>query len=210
VTTFWRASQEVDEPAPPPGIPWQMQLRSTAPGSPFPDDTWITMIGRTAPLDGGPTFIMCGSLMYATTRGELCLRSTDPLEHPDLDFRYLADESDRARLFDISRLVLQIGEHPAFDALRTELQRPAPPDLASDDALHEWISRNVTTGHHVSCTCRMGPASDSTAVVDQEGRVYGVDNLRVIDASIMPDCPSVNLNGTVMMMAEKLADRLRA
>ena len=55
----------------------------------------------------------------------------------------------------------------------------------------------------------MGPADDSTAVVDQEGRVYGVDNLRVIDASIMPDCPSVNLNGTVMMMAEKLAATLR-
>jgi choline dehydrogenase len=51
----------------------------------------------------------------------------------------------------------------------------------------------------------MGPSSDPTAVVDQFGRVYGVDHLRVIDASIMPDCPSVNLNATVIMMAEKLA-----
>jgi choline dehydrogenase len=56
----------------------------------------------------------------------------------------------------------------------------------------------------------MGPPSDPTAVVDNAGRVYGVDGLRVIDASIMPDCPSVNLNATVMMMAEKLADTLRS
>jgi choline dehydrogenase len=55
----------------------------------------------------------------------------------------------------------------------------------------------------------MGPLSDPTAVVDSEGRVHGLEGLRVIDASIMPDCPSVNLNATVMMMAEKLADTLR-
>jgi choline dehydrogenase len=55
----------------------------------------------------------------------------------------------------------------------------------------------------------MGPSTDPTAVVDQTGQVYGVDNLRVIDASIMPDCPSVNLNATVMMIAEKLSATLR-
>jgi choline dehydrogenase len=69
--------------------------------------------------------------------------------------------------------------------------------------------QKVNTGHHISCTARMGPASDPTAVVDQTGRVYGVESLRVIDASIIPDCPSVNINATVMMMAEKLAATLR-
>ena len=55
----------------------------------------------------------------------------------------------------------------------------------------------------------MGPSSDPLAVVDQSGAVYGVENLRVIDASILPDCPSVNLNNSVLMLAEKLADTLR-
>jgi choline dehydrogenase len=69
--------------------------------------------------------------------------------------------------------------------------------------------RTVITGHHISSTCKMGPAGDPLAVVDHIGRVHGIENLRVIDASILPDCPRVNINATVMMLAEKLADVLR-
>jgi choline dehydrogenase len=95
-----------------------------------------------------------------------------------------------------------------FDGIRAGLRQPTPDVLASAASFDDWIVRTISTGHHISCTCRMGPSSDPAAVVDQEGRVYGVDNLRVIDASIMPDCPSVNLNATVLMMAEKLGDRI--
>jgi choline dehydrogenase len=66
------------------------------------------------------------------------------------------------------------------------------------------MCENVTTGHHTSSTCAMGPASDRLAVVDQHGRVHGLDGLRVIDASILPDCVRANINATVMMMAERL------
>jgi choline dehydrogenase len=190
------------------GLPWQLQLRTTAG---HVDDGWLTMIMSTArDPDGGRGFMIPSSLMYARSVGELRLRSADPATPPLLDFNYLSEASDLDRLRRLARLALEIGHHPAFDSIRAGLRRPTAEDLASHASYDDWIQRTISTGHHISCTCRMGPSSDPTAVVDQQGRVYGVDNLRVIDASIMPDCPSVNLNATVMMMAEKLADRYRA
>ena len=66
--------------------------------------------------------------------------------------------------------------------------------------------REVTHTNHISGTCKMGPASDPLAVVDQEGRVHGLDGLRVADASIMPDCVRANTNATAMMIGERMAD----
>jgi choline dehydrogenase len=209
VPTLWRSTAPPTDPMPPPGLPWQLQLRATAPGSARQDDAWITMITRAGEVHGGPAFAICASLMYARSSGELSLASADPLAPPVLDFRYFSDQSDLVRLREIARLAIDIGRHPAFDGLRSGLLQPTSDVLASDTELADWMARTVTTGHHVSCTCRMGPASDATAVVDQAGKVHGLDNLRVIDASIMPDCPSVNLNATVMMMAEKLATVLQ-
>jgi choline dehydrogenase len=148
------------------------------------------------------------SLMYARSVGELRLVSADPSVPPRLDFNYLSEPSDLVRLREHARLALEIGQHPAFDAIRAGLLQPTAEDTADDAALDAWIARTISTGHHISCTCRMGPSSDPLAVVDQFGRVYGLENLRVIDASIMPDCPSVNLNATVIMMAEKLASAM--
>ena len=68
------------------------------------------------------------------------------------------------------------------------------------------MKRNVGTGHHVSCTARMGPESDPMAVVDQYGKLYGADGLRVVDASIMPDCVRANINLTVLTIGERIAD----
>ena len=67
------------------------------------------------------------------------------------------------------------------------------------------MMREVSTTNHISGTCKMGPASDSAAVVDQQGRVRGVDSLRVADASIMPDCVRANTNATTMMIGERIA-----
>ena len=78
--------------------------------------------------------------------------------------------------------------------------------MESDDALDDWMLREVTTGQHISCTCKMGPASDPMAVVDQYGKVHGLKGLRVVDASIMPDCVRANTNVTTMMMGERIAD----
>jgi choline dehydrogenase len=69
--------------------------------------------------------------------------------------------------------------------------------------------RNIGTSHHISGTCKMGPASDPMAVVDQYGRVHGLANLRIADASIMPDCIRANTNATTIMIGERIADFMR-
>ena len=86
---------------------------------------------------------------------------------------------------------------------------PTDADLQSDVALDDWIMQHVATGDHISCTCKMGPATDPMAVVDQYGKVHGLERLRVVDASIMPNCPRANLNVTTMMIGERIGDFIR-
>ena len=86
---------------------------------------------------------------------------------------------------------------------------PEDSDLESDESLNTWMKRWVGTGHHVSCTAKMGPASDPMAVVDQYGKVYGADGLRVVDASIMPECVRANINVTVLMIGERIAEFIK-
>ena len=83
---------------------------------------------------------------------------------------------------------------------------PTETDLESDDALDDWMLKNVRTSHHISGTCKMGPDSDRMAVVDQHARVFGIAGLRVADASIMPDCIRANTNATSIMIGERVAD----
>ena len=82
--------------------------------------------------------------------------------------------------------------------------------MESDEALDNWLLRNVTTSQHISGTCKMGPDGDPMAVVDQQCRVKGLEGLRVIDASVMPDCIRANTNCTTIMIAERMADRIKA
>lgn len=86
---------------------------------------------------------------------------------------------------------------------------PTDHDLASDDALDAWMMREVVTFSHISGTCRMGPSTDPMAVVDQRGWVRGLENLRVADASIMPDLVTAPINPAVLMIGERVADLIR-
>ena len=86
---------------------------------------------------------------------------------------------------------------------------PTDSDLQSDDALDEWLKRQVNTSHHISGTCKMGPDSDPLSVVDQHGRVKGIDGLRVADASVMPDCIRANTNVTTMVIGERITDFIK-
>ena len=79
-------------------------------------------------------------------------------------------------------------------------------DISSNERLDDRLLRNATTNQHICARCKMGPVSDDMAVVDQYGKVYAVENLRVVDASIMPDCIRANTNVTAMMIGERLAD----
>jgi choline dehydrogenase-like flavoprotein len=101
---------------------------------------------------------------------------------------------------------MKMAESPAFNGILGELIEPTTVDMESDDKLDTWMKRRVQTGHHISGTCKMGLEGAPMAVVDQYGRVHGVDGLRVADASIMPDCVRANTNQTVLMIGERIAE----
>ena len=185
-------------------------LRYTAAGSPFTNDLVIYMGNYAAarPMRGrdhcDPVGIGVSQCLYlALSQGELRLQSSDPTQPPVLDFNLLDDPFDRSRLRESVRTCADLFRHEAFAHIVEQRIAPSDEVLSSDAALDSWMRREVITAHHVSSTCKMGPSSDPLAVVDQYGRVYGVDGLRVIDAAIMPDTVRANLNLTVLAMAER-------
>ena len=182
--------------------PQKVALRYTAPGSSLRNDMMTVMRWWT------PTrmFLITAAIELAKSAGEIKLASTAPHEQPCIDYNLLDHPSDRERLREGVRLNIRLGQHPAFGDILGGLVDPTPGDLASDDALDTWMLRHVQTMQHISGTCKMGPASDPMAVVDQSLRVRGVEGLRVADCSIMPDCVRANTNATAIMIGERVAE----
>ncbi|MCY3668139.1 MAG: GMC oxidoreductase, partial [Gemmatimonadetes bacterium] len=116
---------------------------------------------------------------------------------------------DRKRVREALRRCADLFRHDAFGGIVERRIAPGDDVLRDDSALDAWMKREVVTAHHVSSTCKMGPADDPQAVVDQYGKVHGIEGLRVIDASIMPDTVRANLNLTVIGMAERAVDFIR-
>ena len=143
--------------------------------------------------------------MRPTSRGHVKLRSSDPREHPSILFNYLSTAQDRQEFRDGIKLTREIFAQKAFDPYRGPELSPGP-DVRTDDEIDAHLRRKAESAYHPSCSCRMGLATDPMAVVDEAGRVHGLESLRVIDASIMPNVVSGNLNAPTIMMAEKLAD----
>jgi choline dehydrogenase len=192
----------------------QVGLRYTVEGSYLQNDMQITPILMTSehrPVqvsindDANYVGLSC-SLQLALSAGELLLTSPDPYAQPFLNYRYLTAPFDRERMRKAIRLAVRLGADPAWQDLIIERITPTNSDLASDAALDDWLMRNLGTAHHVSGTCKMGPASDPMAVVSQYGRVHGLEGLWVADASIMPDCIRANTNATTIMIGERVAD----
>lgn len=154
-------------------------------------------------------FGFSAALQNASTAGRLRLASTDPHVQPDIFYDYLSDPLDRQRLRAAVRLGLEIAEQPTFREFVSERLSPTDEDLASDAALDQWMLRNAYTQHHSSGTCKMGPGSDLDAVVDQYCHVYGMQNIRVVDASVMPDVIRANTNATTIMIAERVAEFIK-
>jgi 4-pyridoxate dehydrogenase len=105
-------------------------------------------------------------------------------------------------------MMREIGSRPALRPFIAAETAPGPA-CESDAAIDAHIRATAITVHHPLGTCRMGPASDGLAVVDPELKVLGVDGLRVVDASVMPDLVGGNINAPVIMIAEKAADLIR-
>lgn len=145
-----------------------------------------------------------GSLR-ATSRGYIKLKSVNPYDHPIINPNYLSTEEDRKELRESIRLTREIFNQKAFDPFRGKELQPGD-HVQSDDEIDAWVRQNADTAYHPSCTCKMGAEDDPMAVVNNKLEVLGVENLRVVDASIMPTIASGNLNGPTIMIAEKAAD----
>ena len=197
--------------------PWhQVGLRWTAEGSDLRNDLMLVMISNApGSVNQGAWSIepvgvgMLALLDLAVGSGELRLTSSDPDAQPFLDYRYLESKFDRRRMREMVRTAVKLADSQGFQGIIEERFCPTDAELASDEALDEWLLREATTSHHISGTCKMGPDSDPMAVVDQYGRVRGLEGLRVADASIMPDCIRANTNVTTMMIGERISDFIR-
>ncbi|MQG41866.1 MAG: mycofactocin system GMC family oxidoreductase MftG, partial [SAR202 cluster bacterium] len=122
---------------------------------------------------------------------------------------FFSAEYDRERMRGALRKAAEVAEHPVLAAHVVEQLNPTKEVLADDATLDRWIMTNCYTQHHVSGTCKMGPSSDSMAVVNQYSHVHGLENLRVVDASVMPDVIRANTNATTIMIAERVADWIK-
>lgn len=191
----------------------QVALRYTAAGSRFEDDMQLTP--RTHPARQGTDgrdqglVSMVPAIERAVGTGTVRLISDDPDAAPVIQFCFLDDEEDRRRMREGVRLAVELAEHPAFQGLLEQRVEPSDDALISDAALDEWLLHHVRTSHHSCGSCRMGPASDAKAVVDQECRVHGIGNLWVADASVMPEVVRANTAVTTMAIAERVAEMFR-
>ena len=143
--------------------------------------------------------------MRSRSTGVVKIRSRDPEQHPLIDPNYLASEIDRQEFRDAVRLTRELFETKALSKFSKGEIQPGI-DIQSDDQIDAFVRASADSAYHCSCTCKMGADSDALAVLDSACRVRGVEGLRVVDASIMPSVASGNLNGPVIMMAEKAAD----
>jgi choline dehydrogenase len=145
------------------------------------------------------------------SRGRLTLASADPEIEPIVEENMLDDPSDLIRMRDGVRRLIEIARHPATRALGAV----AAPGLditadPSDADIDRWVLATAGDTQHATSTCPMGGPDDRDAVVDPECRVVGTEGLRVIDASIMPSVPRANTHLATVMIAERMAERMRA
>ena len=144
--------------------------------------------------------------MRPTSRGYVRIKSANPKDAPTIVFNYMSTEQDRKEMRAAIRLTREVFLQEAFDRFRGEELSPGPA-VQTDAEIDAHIRASAETAYHPSCSCRMG--TDDLAVVDGQGRVHGVQNLRVVDASIMPIVVSGNLNVPTIMMAEKIAHAIK-
>jgi choline dehydrogenase/4-pyridoxate dehydrogenase len=185
------------------------------PDAPLPD---LQMITAAAPLNAKPYWPFerpfadgWGCRVVALrpeSRGRLSLASADAKVPLRIYQNFLATDNDWKVLRSGIRVFREIAHQSTFDRFRGVEILPGP-GIRTDSDIDPFIKSTALNVHHPLGTCRMGPASDPSSVVDAELRVHGVDGLRVVDASIFPDIVGGNINAAVVMVAEKAADLIR-
>lgn len=160
--------------------------------------------GIRAPKPDGIGISFCH--LRPQARGRVWLASPDPFAPPRFVNNFLATEFDRHALRTALRIARHVLAQPAFAAVRGAERLPGPA-VQSDDEIDAYIRETVRTVFHPCGTCRMG--ADEASVVDPHLRLRGIENVRIADASVMPDVVGGNINAAVMMIAEKASDLIR-
>ena len=143
--------------------------------------------------------------MRPTSRGNVKLKSNNPNDSPSIQFNYMQTDHDLKEMREGIKIAKDIFHQKVFDEFRGNEISPGN-NINNDEDLNNFIREKGDTAYHPSCTCKMG--KDNMSVVDEQLRVYGVDNLRIVDASIMPNIITGNLNASTVMIAEKAADMI--
>lgn len=152
-----------------------------------------------------PSSATTAALVQPESRGTVKLASRDPRNAPIIDSNFLGTDRDARRMVEAVRLGRTIARHPVFANLVAG--EMVPGDSVGDDTLADVVAGNLAIYGHPTSTAPMGGPDDPHAVVDTLGRVRGVDGLRVVDASIIPEVPSATTNLTVIMLAERIFQR---
>jgi choline dehydrogenase/4-pyridoxate dehydrogenase len=151
-------------------------------------------------------FAIRAALLRPQSRGHVRLKSADPLKAPAIIQNFLATERDWQILRAGIRMAEEVGHQ---GALRPFVGKKLSPLARTDADLNAYIMQTGITVHHPLGTCKMGVPTDDLAVVDSNLSVFGTKQLRVVDASVMPDLIGGNINAPVIMIAEKAADMIR-
>ncbi|MFP6734056.1 MAG: choline dehydrogenase [Rhodospirillales bacterium] len=162
---------------------------------------WFPLLSPAEP-DG---FLLRTCHLRPESRGSVTLASSDPKEKANVQNNFLSTRTDVETMRDSIKIGRDIISQPAFKDVVTEELNPGS-GQTSDEDIDAFVRKTITTVFHPACSCKMG--TDEMAVVDAQLKVRGVDGLRVVDASVMPDQIGGNLNAPVMMIAEKAADMI--
>jgi choline dehydrogenase len=150
----------------------------------------------------GGVIVLAAAVVLPESTGTVRISSTDPNVQPVIDNNYLATERDQLRMLEGVKLSRRLARGPVFGPLQAgEL---IPGDAIDDDKLYDVIAANLAPYGHATSTAPMGGAGDPWAVVDSQGAVRGLSNIRVVDASIIPEVPSTVTNLTAIMVAERI------
>jgi choline dehydrogenase-like flavoprotein len=148
-------------------------------------------------------FSLSPVLLHPVARGRLYLRSSDPRDKVRIVHNFLTDEADLRSFRAGVRIAREVVAQAPLDRFRGAEKTPGA-KAQTDAEIDAWIRRTARSAHHPSCTCAMGKGG----VLDPQLRVRGIDKLRVVDASAMPDLVTGNINGCVLAIAEKASDMI--
>lgn len=145
-------------------------------------------------------------LLHPESRGEVLLRSADPADAPRIVYNFFSSPNDLPKLREGFKIARDVAHQKAMDPYRGE-ETATTAKARTDEEIEAYLKRAAITAHHPAGTCKMG--TDAQSVLDPQLRVRGVEGLRVVDASAMPDMVGAHINACVIMMADKASDMIR-